>query len=80
MRPLAFDPHRVLAWAPGVGPGLRAALRWGANHTGLPVILVAAIAVVVSFRIFRRTLRFAIEVVLAVALLAAASRLGWISW
>jgi hypothetical protein len=60
--------------------GLGAALRWGSQHTGLPVILVAAIALVVSWRIFKRTLRFTIEVVVAVALLLVATRLGWITW
>ena len=56
---------------------MRAALRWGSQHTGLPVILVAAIALVVSFRLFKRTLRFVVEVVLCVALLAFATSFGW---
>ena len=75
-----FDPHRVLAWAPVVGEPIRAALRWGSGHTGLPVILVAAIAIVVAWRAFRRTLRFVIQVVLCVAALAFATRFGWITW
>jgi hypothetical protein len=68
------DPHWLLHG------GLGAALRWGAQHTGLPVILVAAIALVGSWRLFKRTLRFTIEVVVAVALLLVATRLGWITW
>lgn len=56
------------------------ALRWGAQHSGLPLIVVAAIALVVSWRIFRRSLRFAVEVVIAVALLLVATRIGWIRW
>jgi hypothetical protein len=75
-----FDPHRVLAWAPLVGEPIRAALRWGSQHTGLPVMLVAGIAVVVAWRSFKRTLRFVIQVVLAVAALAFATRFGWITW
>jgi len=75
-----FDPHRVLAWAPVLGEPMRAALRWGSQHTGLPVILVAAIAIVVAWRTFKRTLRFAIQVVVCVAALAFATRLGWITW
>jgi hypothetical protein len=73
---LPIDPARVIAW----GPSLRAALRWGSEHSGLPVILVAAIALVASWRVFKRTVRFVVEVVLAVALLLVATRLGWITW
>ncbi len=59
---------------------LATALRWGSQHTGLPVILVAAIALVVSWRVFRRSLRFVVEVTIAVALLLVATRIGWIHW
>jgi hypothetical protein len=75
-----IDPAHVLAWGPAVGPSLRAALRWGSQHSGLPVILVAAIALVVSWRLFKRTVRFVVQVVVAVALLLVATRLGWITW
>jgi hypothetical protein len=80
MRPPAFDPYRLLAWASPAALGLRAALRWGAQHSGLPVVVVAAIALVVSWHAFRRALRLAVEVVLAVAALLVATRLGWIAW
>lgn len=59
---------------------LGVALRWGAQHSGLPVILVAAIVLVVSWRVFRRSLRFVVEVTIAVALLLVATRIGWIHW
>jgi hypothetical protein len=72
--------ERWLAWMPALGGSLRAALRWAAHHTGLPVILVSAIAIVVSWRLFKRSLRLAIEVVVAVTLLVAATKLGWIAW
>jgi hypothetical protein len=75
-----LDPSRMLGWAAPLGPGMRAALGWASQHTGLPVILVAAISVVVSWRIFKRTVRFAVEVVAVVALLLLATRLGWIAW
>jgi hypothetical protein len=80
MRPSAFDPHRLMPWPSGLAHGLKAALRWGAGHTGLPVVVFAAIAIVVSWHFFRRTLRLAVEVVIAVAALLAATRLGWIAW
>jgi hypothetical protein len=92
MRPPAFDPRSLAGdaftsaarWLPRIGPtaagGLRAALRWGAQHTGLPVVLVAAISIVLSWRILKRTVRLAVEVVIALALLVVATRLGWLSW
>jgi hypothetical protein len=79
----AFDPSRLVPFAsswPGLGEGIRAALRWGAQHTGLPVVLFTAIALVASWHVFRRTLRFALEVAIAVAALLLATRLGWIAW
>ncbi len=76
----AFDPHWLVSWGPPLGQGARAALRWGAHHTGLPVVLFAAIVLVASWHLFRRSLRFAVEVALAVAALLVATRLGWIAW
>jgi hypothetical protein len=79
----AFDPSRLVPFAsawPGVSHGLRAALRWGAQHTGLPVVLFTAIALVASWHVFRRTLRFAVEIAIAVAALLLATRFGWIAW
>jgi hypothetical protein len=73
--------HVTLApWMPLEGRSVRASLRWAAHHTGLPVILVAAVAVVVSWRVFRRATSFAIEVAVVLALLACATRVGWITW
>jgi hypothetical protein len=70
----------VSSWLPGVGVGLRWALRWGAVHTGLPVLLVAAVGLVVSLRLVRRWAGFAVEIALAASVLAAATRFGWIRW
>jgi hypothetical protein len=79
----AFDPSRLVPFAsswPGLGRGLRVALQWGAQHTGLPLVLFTAIALVASWHVFRRTLRFAVEVAIAVAALLLATRFGWIAW
>lgn len=73
-------PRWIVPLAPTAADGMRAALRWGSQHTGLPIIVVAAIAIVVSWRIFRRSLRFVVEVTIAVALLLVATRIGWIRW
>jgi hypothetical protein len=55
-------------------------LRWVSHHTGLPVVLVAAIAVVVSWRLFKRTARFAVQVLLTLIALLVATHLGLIRW
>lgn len=75
----SFAPQRLLH---GSGPFeiVKGWLRWVSHHTGLPVVVVAAIAVVVSWRLFRRTARFAIQVALTLAALIAATRLGLIRW
>jgi hypothetical protein len=80
MRSPAFDPQRMLSWASPAQHGLREALRWGSHHSGLPVVLVAALALVLSYRLAKRAARLAVEVVVATAVLLAATRMGWISW
>jgi hypothetical protein len=96
MRPPAFDPRsmagdvyastatKISRWVPRIGPtvaaSVRAALRWGSHHTGLPIVVVAAITLVLSWRILKRTLRLTVEVVIALALLVVATRLGWLTW
>ena len=80
MVPPSIAPPGMATWLPWAGDSLRAAVHWGSDHTGLPTILVAAMAMVVSFRMFRRSVRFAVEVVVCVALLACATKLGWIHW
>ena len=59
---------------------LRFALRWVSVHTGLPALVVAAILIVVGYRILKRSARFAVEVALVGALLVAATSAGWIRW
>jgi len=49
-----------------------------ARHTGIPAVLVAAIALVVAFRLARRAIHLVVEVALALALVLAATRAGWI--
>jgi hypothetical protein len=92
MRAPAFDPRSIAGdayasatrWAPRLGStvagSLRAAFRWGSHHSGLPIIVVAAFTLVLSWRILKRTLRLTVEVVIALALLVVATRLGWLRW
>lgn len=67
------------SWA-AAGKHLRSVLAWLSAHTGLPALLVAAIVVVVGYRVLRRTARFALEVAVVAAALLAASHFGWIRW
>jgi hypothetical protein len=75
-----LEPQRALGWMSQAGEILRVALRWGAHHTGLPIMLVAAIALVASGHLVKRTIRFGVEVTVVLWLLFAATRLGWIVW
>jgi hypothetical protein len=63
----------------------KAALHYASVHTGLPALVVAAIALVVGYKILKRTARFAVEVtVITLALAALLDRfavdLGWVHW
>jgi hypothetical protein len=75
-----LDARGALGWISQGTALLRVALRWGAHHTGLPIVLVAAIVLVASGHLVKRTMRFGVEVALALGLLLAATRLGWIVW
>ena len=79
---LAF-PH-LSSWitaALGAGGGsVRHLLRWVSRHSGIPVVLVAAIGIVISFRIVRKMARLVFEVTVAAVVLFAVSKLGWITW
>jgi uncharacterized membrane protein YGL010W len=78
VRPHLLDLHRaLLAWLPSGGHALRAGMRWVAHHTGLPVILVAALTLVASWRLVKWSSRLAVELALALALLLVASHFGW---
>jgi hypothetical protein len=59
-------------------PHARKALHWLSTHTGIPALVVAAVLVVVGYRLLKRSARFAVEVMLVTACLVAATELGWI--
>jgi hypothetical protein len=67
-----------MAWMQGAGGTALRAMRSVATHTGIPISIVAAIAIVLSFRLARRAGHLALEVALAVALVLAATRAGWL--
>jgi len=80
VQPFVLDLHGLPHWLPVAESSVRAALRWGAYRTGLPVIVVAAISLTASWYLFKRTVRFAVGIVISLALLLVATNLGWIAW
>lgn len=60
--------------------GAKLAFRFLTAHTGLPALLVAAVLVVVGYRLLKKTARFAAEVAVVMMALVAATELGWIQW
>ena len=60
--------------------GVTSALHSVSNHTGIPVVVVAALALVLSYRLVRRATRLAGEMAIALALVLVATKLGWIHW
>jgi hypothetical protein len=59
---------------------VRFAVRWVSLHTGAPALVVAALLVVVGYRILKKSARFLLEVALVVVLLVAATHAGWLRW
>jgi hypothetical protein len=78
--PAPPDPQRLLAYANVLGASAKQALRFVSHHTGVPVVVVAAVALVVSYRVFKRSVRLAVEVAIALTLVIVATKLGWVSW
>ncbi|MBX3230029.1 MAG: hypothetical protein KIT84_25655 [Labilithrix sp.] len=55
-------------------------LAWVADHTGLPALVVAALAIALGYKLLKRSARFAVEVTIITLALAAATELGWLRW
>lgn len=55
-------------------------LGWVARHTGIPTLIVAAVAIVATVRVLKRALHLAIEVAVVAVLLLIATKLGWLRW
>jgi hypothetical protein len=78
--PLAQDVRHLLDLGSSLAGSGREALRWAANRSGVPSVVIAAVMLVAWWHLFRRSVRWTVEVAFALALLLAATRLGWISW
>lgn len=55
-------------------------LRYVSAHTGVPAVVLAALGVVISYRIARKLLRLFVEVALVLGVLVLATRFGWLSF
>lgn len=80
MRPRSTVMNRLLDWLHVSGDAVRSTLRGIAHHTGLPVAIVAAIVLVVSWHVLRKGYRLILEVAITLALLLVATHFGWIRW
>ncbi len=54
----------------------RQAMHWVSAHTGVPAIVVAAVLIVVLYRVAKRSLRFVAQVSVVLLLLAVLAHLG----
>ena len=50
------------------------------QHSGVPALVVAALLLVLGFRLLKKSARFLAEVAVVTAALFAATQLGWIRW
>lgn len=75
-----LDATHWPVWLRMFGGSIRTALGWASEHTGLPVVIVTAVALVASWHLFKRSLGFAIEVALTATLLLVLAKLGLLSW
>jgi hypothetical protein len=73
-----FIPAAVLPWLHRIGGQAGRWIQVAARHSGIPAVLVAALALVLAFRLARRALHLVVEVGLALALVLAATKAGWI--
>jgi hypothetical protein len=51
-------------------------LVWASRHTGIPAVVLAAVAVVLGWRLWRRSARFAVEVSVVALVLLVLTKIG----
>ncbi len=71
---------RVGAWVVRAWTELGRGFAWLSTRTGFPALILAAAALVLGFRLARKVGRLAIEFALALVLLIALRKLGWMTW
>lgn len=80
--PTALEKWGLTAfhWGRGLWGHARHALEWLSAHTGIPIVVVAGVVLVVSWRLAKKSARLLLEVAVATALIFLATKLGWIRW
>lgn len=78
--PHAWPLPLVFAWSHSATQALKTAVTFAALHTGVPTVVVAAGALVVSYRFFKRAVRVAIEMTIAMTIVLIATKMGWIGF
>jgi hypothetical protein len=71
--------RRSSAWE-SASATAKAGVRFCAEHTGLPALVVAAVLAAVGYRILKKSARFLVEVALLGLALLLFTELGWIRW
>jgi hypothetical protein len=72
--------HAVQVLARHAWAHARHGVEWLSAHTGLPATLLAGVAVVLSWRLAKKSARLVVEVAVATALIAIATHFGWLRW
>jgi hypothetical protein len=55
---------------------VRAGLAWASRHSGVPAILICAVAIVVGWRLAKESARFVAQVSVVLLVLAVLAKLG----
>ena len=66
-------------FADGIGTP-RQALHWMTQHTGIPIVIVAAAVIVLSWRLAKKVFGLIVQIAFVSVLLFLATRFGWIRW
>jgi MFS superfamily sulfate permease-like transporter len=53
-------------------------LEWVSAHSGIPAIVLAAVLIVLTWRLVKWSAKLALEVALVAAILLVMTKLGWI--
>lgn len=79
-RAFAWIQHALLAFWPPVRGTAVVAVHWLSRHTGLPALFVAAMLVVIGWKLVKKGARLAMQVALVTALLVILTELGVLHW
>jgi hypothetical protein len=70
----------ALARAGFLMTAFRHAVHYASIHTGVPAVILASVALVAGYRLLRRTMRFAVQLTIAMTIVLTATYFGWLSF